>query len=54
MRQFKDHPNIISLEGTEVVAMNNPASSVVSRILIVMPYYSVSIYRILDKNGRNS
>ena len=43
MKKFRDHPNIISLEGVEVVAVNNPASSVVSKILVLMPFYSVSL-----------
>ena len=43
MRQFRDHPNIISLEGSDVLSVSNPASSVVSKILILMPLYSVSI-----------
>ncbi|XP_067938173.1 serine/threonine-protein kinase 16-like [Watersipora subatra] len=40
MRKFEEHPNIISLEGSEVVAVNNPASSIVSKIYILMPFYS--------------
>ena len=43
MKKFRDHPNIISLEGVEVVTVNNPASSVVSKILVLMPFYSVSL-----------
>lgn len=43
MKLFRDHPNIISLEGSEVVPVKNPTSSAVSKIHILMPYYSVSI-----------
>ena len=42
MKMFKDHHNIIRLDGHQVVPVNNVASSIVSRILILMPYYSVS------------
>lgn len=42
MKLFKDHPNIIQLEGSSVLPVNNPASSVTSRILVLMPYFPVS------------
>ncbi|KAF6036210.1 STK16 [Bugula neritina] len=40
MRQFRDHSNIISLEGSETVSVRNPTSSIISKILILMPFYS--------------
>lgn len=42
MKEFASHSNIIDLVGSEVSPVNNPTSSVTSKILILMPYYPVS------------